>query len=68
MAIDDSNPIVLTVEETRKLLRLSRGATYEAIRIGQIPSIRVGRRILIPRVALDRLLEGTDTNNTRYKS
>ena len=68
MAVDDSNPIVLTVEETRKLLRLSRGATYEAIRTGQIPSIRIGRRILIPCAALDRLLEGNETNSTRSNS
>ncbi len=50
-------PVVLTVEETRKLLRLSRGATYEVIRRGQIFSIRIGRRILVPRVALEELLQ-----------
>lgn len=47
---------VLTVEETRAQLGLSRGLIYAAIRRGEIPSIRVGRRILIPRAALDQLL------------
>ena len=50
--------LVLTVEEAAKFLRLSRGSAYEGVRLGQIPSIRVGRRILIPRAALVRLLDG----------
>ena len=68
MANDSPKPLVYSVAEAGKLLHLSRGLMYEAIRTGQIPSVKIGRRILIPRVALDRLLEGTDTNNTHYKS
>lgn len=49
--------LVLSVEQARRLLGLSRGLMYEAIRMGQIPSLRVGRRILIPRAALQRVLE-----------
>ncbi len=55
---ENGDAVVLTVEEARKLLRLSRGATYEAIRTKQIPSIRIGRRILVPRVRLNELLQG----------
>lgn len=54
--------IVFTVNEAREKLGISRGLMYEAIRRGQIPSIRVGRRILIPCAALQRLLEGTGTH------
>ncbi len=68
MVNDSSKPLVYSVAEAGKRLGLSRGSMYEAVHTGQIPSIKVGRRILIPRVALDRLLEGTDTNNTHYKS
>ena len=49
--------LIYTVDETSRLLKLSRGATYEAIRRGQIFSIRIGRRILVPRVALEKLLQ-----------
>ena len=49
-------PDVLTVEETATVLRLSRGATYEAVRQGQIPSLRLGRRLLIPKAGLVALL------------
>ena len=55
--------LVLSVEEARKQLGLSRGLMYEAIRRGQIPSIRIGRRILIPRAGLERLLEGASGQN-----
>ena len=52
----DDLPDVLTVEETAAVLRLSRNGTYEAIRAGEIPSLRIKRRILVPKSALVRLL------------
>ncbi len=55
---DINNILALSVSETSKRLGLSRSLTYEAIRTGQIPSIRVGRRILIPVTALQHLLSG----------
>ena len=60
--------LVYSVAEAGKLLGLSRGLMYEAIRTGQIPSLRVGYRILIPCAALDRLLEGDETSNTHCNS
>lgn len=35
----------------------TRTAAYDAVRTGEIPSIRIGRRILVPVAALLRLLE-----------
>jgi len=49
-------PDILTVAEAGRCLRLGRNSAYEAIRRGEIPSVRMGRRILVPRVALERLL------------
>jgi excisionase family DNA binding protein len=46
----------LRVEEVATILRTGRSATYEAVRRGEIPSIRVGRRLLVPTAALARLL------------
>jgi excisionase family DNA binding protein len=45
-----------TVEETARILRIGRNSAYDAIRAGAIPALRIGRRIVVPRVALDRLL------------
>jgi len=50
--------IVLSVEQARRELCISRGLIYQAIRNGEIPSIRIGRRILIPRAALQLKLSG----------
>jgi excisionase family DNA binding protein len=49
-------PLVLTVEEVARALRVSRGSAYEAIRCGDIPSVRIGRGIRVPRHALAALL------------
>lgn len=55
MTFDDL-PLMLTVEETARTLRCGRTATYEAIRRGEIPSIRIGRSLRVPRHQLARLL------------
>jgi len=54
-----SESLVLTVSEAARLLRLSKTTTYDQIRQGSIPSIRMGKRILVPRAALMRMLEET---------
>jgi len=54
---DNNESIVLTVGETARLLRLSKTTVYDQIRQGSVPSIRLGKRILIPRAALMRKLE-----------
>ncbi|MBT9143405.1 MAG: putative DNA-binding proteinA [Syntrophomonadaceae bacterium] len=53
----DQGHLTLTVEEVAKLLRISRASAYESVRTGQIPSVRFGRTIRIPRCALLRLLD-----------
>lgn len=50
----------LTVPEAGKTLGIGRSAAYEAARTGQLPTIRIGRRLLVPSAALDRLLQGAD--------
>jgi excisionase family DNA binding protein len=53
IALDDlKQRITLTVEETASLLGLGRTAAYEAARRGQIPSRRLGRRVVVPVPAL----------------
>ena len=41
--------------------RVSRNFVYERIREGSIPSVRIGRKILIPSDALDRLMTAQGT-------
>jgi len=54
--------ILATVEEARGLLfgkRLGRNAFYDAIKRGEVPSVRIGRRIFVPIVAAKQKLGGT---------
>lgn len=46
-------PLVLTVEETAKVLRIGRSACYELVRMRLIPHFRLGKHI---RVGRDQLL------------
>ncbi|MGA2805624.1 MAG: helix-turn-helix domain-containing protein [Acidimicrobiales bacterium] len=43
-------------------MRLSRAFAYEAVRRGEIPSIKIGRRVLVPTQALTRTLDGATGN------
>jgi excisionase family DNA binding protein len=49
-------PDVMTVTEAAEFLRLGRNSIYEAIRRGEVPTVRIGRRILVPKVGLENLL------------
>ena len=46
----------ITVEEAARILGISRGSAYEAVRRGDIPTIRIGKRLIVPVAALERML------------
>ncbi len=48
--------MLLTVREAAELLRISRNLAYELVARGEIPSIRLGRIIRVPRTALAQWL------------
>ncbi len=46
----------ITVEHAAAILGIARGGAYEAVRNGTIPSIRIGRRLLVPTARVAALL------------
>jgi excisionase family DNA binding protein len=52
--------LALSVEETANILGLSRNSVYEAVRTGKIASLRFGKRIIVPRAALNKMLSQSD--------
>jgi len=48
---------VCSVEEAGRILGVGRSAAYEAARRGDLPTIRLGRRLVVPLRALERMLE-----------
>lgn len=59
---DPAERPTLTVEETAAILQLGRNTVYDAVRSGEVPSIRVGRRYLVPTARLASMLGLTDEN------
>ena len=49
--------ITYTVTEAAELLGISRSSAYECVRRGEIPSLTLGRRVVIPRRAFEALLD-----------
>lgn len=56
---DNPQPILLTlsVAQAARSLGISRNTAYQCVRQGSIPSIRLGHRIVVPRRALEALLD-----------
>lgn len=50
-------PVLLTIRETSAILRISHSKLYDLIRAGQLDTIKIGRRRLIPCDALIELVE-----------
>jgi excisionase family DNA binding protein len=51
----------MTIEAAARELGISRNTAYECARTGQIPTVRLGRRLLVPRAALENMLRGEGT-------
>jgi excisionase family DNA binding protein len=46
----------VTVREAAALLGVGRDTAYAAVRDGTLPSIRLGKRLVIPMAALEKML------------
>jgi excisionase family DNA binding protein len=55
-AAPEDGRLTLTVREAAKLLGISPYTAYEAAHRGELPVRFIGRRMLVPRAALLRLL------------
>ena len=55
---DQTGRATLTVVEAARRLGIGRNQAYEAAKAGQIPSIKIGKRLLVPKVAFEKLLSG----------
>ncbi len=49
--------LTVSVEEAGRMLGISRGLAYDLVARGEIPAVRLGRRLVVPRRALESMLE-----------
>lgn len=54
---DAAHQPTMQVDDVAAALGLSRAATYNGVQTGEIPSIRIGRRIVVPTAAVRRMLQ-----------
>lgn len=66
----NSNTEKLTYDilEAAKLLGISRNLAYDLAKDGTLPVIKCGKRLLVPRKALERMLEGAVRSETHNMS
>ena len=48
--------LTYTIEEAARVLGIGRSSAYQAARTGEIPVVRIGRRLLVPVGALESML------------
>jgi excisionase family DNA binding protein len=53
---DDTARLTYTIEEAAKLLGVGRNTAYEAAKTGDLPVVRIGGRLIVPRARLAELL------------
>ena len=60
MKHDNDDILTFTIPEAARRLGIGRNTAYEAARTGELPTIRIGKRLLVPRAALERKLTGVN--------
>jgi excisionase family DNA binding protein len=53
----DVEPLTYTIDEVARALGVNRNSAYQAARVGELPVIKIGRRMLVPKAAFKRMLE-----------
>jgi hypothetical protein len=56
MKIETDECLTTSVPDAGKLLGIGRNAAYEAARRGDIPTIKIGKRVVVPTALLKRML------------
>lgn len=62
LATAAEEPVLLTVEETAKLLKIGRGSAYAMAAKGELPVVRLGRSVRVRRDKLTAWLDARTSN------
>ena len=64
----DQLPLLLTVDEVRQVLRLSKPATYQALHTGAVPGVRrIGRALRVHRATFEKWLATGEVPPRRHR-
>jgi len=66
--LDSPEPLCISVPAAAKMLGVSKNTGYEMARLGQLPTIRCGRRrLVVPKAALMKMLEEVNEQHEKRK-
>jgi excisionase family DNA binding protein len=57
---DSTERLTLSIAEAAKALGVGKNQAYEAAKRGELPVVKIGKRLLVPVAALKRKLEGAE--------
>lgn len=63
--MEPDDRLTVSVEEAAKLLGISRGLAYELVARGELPSLRLGRRRVVPLVGIHELIGDACARNDK---
>lgn len=61
----DTESQVYSVAQVCRILQLSKNSVYAAISRGEIPALRFGKRVVVPKCKLEKLLN-SEANGEQY--
>lgn len=54
----DNGKLTYSIAEASRVLGLSKNSCYQACMKGELPHIRIGHRVLVPKARLHEMLQG----------
>ena len=57
--------LTITVDQAAELLGISRSLAYDMARTGKLPALRFGKRFVIPRKAIENLMQQVEKTATQ---
>ena len=60
--------LTITVDEAAELLGISRALAYDMARTGKLPALRFGKRFVIPKKAIENLMQQAEKTATQEQA
>lgn len=64
----DERKLAMTMDEVAKELQISRPTAYDLARSDNFPALKVGRRVIVPRVEFERWLSMSAINRLEIET
>lgn len=66
--LDSPEPLCISVPAAARILSVSRNTGYQMARLGQLPTIKCGRRrLVVPKAALMKMLQEVNERHEKRK-